>query len=176
MRCTNLAKLKRRSDFLTLQKEGRYVRLRSAGVQFCCVESPEACRKGAGGDAFVLFVGFTASRKVGNAVQRNRAKRRLRAWVAWNLFSLLQSLDFSKAKTRAVSLSRVTWKAFWDKRPSCVNLLGTEACVLAFVFIANKTTPEVSWKDLDQELREAVRRVLEVSSWPKRVRKTTCSL
>ncbi len=34
------------------------------------------------GDEAPLRVGFTASKKVGNAVQRNRAKRRLRAAVA----------------------------------------------------------------------------------------------
>lgn len=34
------------------------------------------------GDGAVVRVGFTASRKVGNAVLRNRAKRRLRAAAA----------------------------------------------------------------------------------------------
>jgi ribonuclease P protein component len=35
-----------------------------------------------GGPAAVLRVGYTASRRVGGAVQRNRAKRRLRAAAA----------------------------------------------------------------------------------------------
>jgi ribonuclease P protein component len=40
----------------------------------------QACRRSA--EAVPLRVGFTASRRVGGAVQRNRARRRLRAAVA----------------------------------------------------------------------------------------------
>jgi ribonuclease P protein component len=40
----------------------------------------QVCRQPA--DAEVLNVGFTATRRVGGAVQRNRARRRLRAAVA----------------------------------------------------------------------------------------------
>lgn len=71
----SLATLKRRADFLRVAAvRGRAVRpglvLQAAG------RSPKD-----DGDSGVR-VGFTASRKVGNAVLRNRAKRRLRAAAA----------------------------------------------------------------------------------------------
>ena len=70
-----------------------------SAVSFCLVETlknrpdflraAQARRQGTGGfllqgrargdDAAVVRVGFTASKKIGNAVARNRAKRRLRA-------------------------------------------------------------------------------------------------
>lgn len=60
--------LKKRADFLRAQKGVRRV-TPSLTLETCRSEGP-------------LRAGFTATRKIGNAVARNRAKRRLRAVAA----------------------------------------------------------------------------------------------
>ena len=71
----SLARLKTRADFLRVAAvRGRAVR---PGLVLQAAGRPAPTD----GDA-VVRVGFTASRKVGNAVLRNRAKRRLRAAAA----------------------------------------------------------------------------------------------
>lgn len=66
-------RIKRRADFLRAQKNRRQV---TPGLTL------ESCRSPAGVPSERCRVGFTASRKVGSAVKRNRAKRRLRAAAA----------------------------------------------------------------------------------------------
>ena len=68
-----LIRLKTRSDFLRVAA-GR-VRAVRAGLVLQAAPQP-------GDGEAVLRVGFTASKRVGNAVARNRAKRRLRAAAA----------------------------------------------------------------------------------------------
>jgi ribonuclease P protein component len=65
-----LSRLKRRREFLAVAGSGE--RAVAPGLIL------QAGRP-AGEQAAALRVGFTASRKVGNAVARNRARRRLRA-------------------------------------------------------------------------------------------------
>ena len=59
-------RLKKRADFLRAQKGIRQVRP-SVTLELCANTEAD------------LRVGFTATRKIGGAVERNRAKRRLRA-------------------------------------------------------------------------------------------------
>jgi ribonuclease P protein component len=67
-------RLKRRADFLRVARGTRF------GTSLLTIEiAPTPASIAA---ANRLRVGFTASKKVGNAVMRNRAKRRLRAAAA----------------------------------------------------------------------------------------------
>jgi ribonuclease P protein component len=67
-----IARLKRRAEFLRVAGKGR--KSVTPGLIL------QALRRPAGGEpGAALRVGFTASRKVGIAVERNRARRRLRA-------------------------------------------------------------------------------------------------
>jgi ribonuclease P protein component len=64
-----------RADFLRVAAAGR--RAVQPGLILQAAARPQSSAVAA-----ALAVGFTASRKVGNAVRRNRAKRRLRAAAA----------------------------------------------------------------------------------------------
>jgi ribonuclease P protein component len=70
-----LDRMKTRADFLRAQKSGWRQSRGLIGLEL--VETPFAARR-----AGALRLGVTASRKVGGAVERNRAKRRLRAAAA----------------------------------------------------------------------------------------------
>ena len=65
-------RLKNRADFL---RAARGIRRSAAALTLELCPTPDA-------DPGRVRIGFTASRKVGNAVARNRAKRRLRAAAA----------------------------------------------------------------------------------------------
>jgi len=70
----NLGRLKVRADFL---RAARGVRRNGRGLTLEVCSTPDTAAK-----PNLARIGFTASRKVGGAVERNRAKRRLRAAAA----------------------------------------------------------------------------------------------
>ena len=72
---SGLVGLKTRADFVRITAKGRRA-VRPGFILQAAVRPAEAENGG------IVRVGFTASRKVGNAVVRNRAKRRLRAVAA----------------------------------------------------------------------------------------------
>ncbi len=77
--CLDVTTLKKRSDFLAAARAKRQV---TPG--FILQAKKRGC------DAPGVRVGYTCSKKVGNAVQRNRAKRRLRAVARARIVALGQ--------------------------------------------------------------------------------------
>lgn len=73
---SGLGRLKRRAEFLRVASAGR--KSVTPGLILQVAPQPDTAASPAD---FTLRVGFTASRKVGIAVERNRARRRLRAAV-----------------------------------------------------------------------------------------------
>ena len=71
----HIATLKKRQDFLRVRAAAR--RWAAPGLVLQAAPAPEAVA-----EEGLVRVGYTASRRIGNAVARNRAKRRLRAAVA----------------------------------------------------------------------------------------------
>jgi ribonuclease P protein component len=87
-----LARLKKRADFLRAQKGVRRV-TPSLTLEACVgpAETTESRTTEGRTTPGGLRVGFTATKKLGNAVTRNRAKRRLRAAAAQVLPGLGQA-------------------------------------------------------------------------------------
>jgi ribonuclease P protein component len=67
--------MKTRADFLNAQRTGVRSGRPGLGLEICLTPKTAAHDN-------AVRVGFTATRKIGNAVTRNRAKRRLRAAAA----------------------------------------------------------------------------------------------
>ncbi|WP_165787523.1 ribonuclease P protein component [Minwuia thermotolerans] len=75
-----IGRLKKRADFLRLSRSR--VRTAAKGLVLQAAPMPAAPTPLDERGRPDMRVGFTASKKVGNAVRRNRAKRRLRALAA----------------------------------------------------------------------------------------------
>ena len=88
-----LSRLKKRADFLRVAKTKVVAKTSTMLIQ--C--SPVLNAAVEAQDQGQWRVGFTASRRVGNAVKRNRAKRRLRALADMHLEKKLFGTDSSLA-------------------------------------------------------------------------------
>jgi ribonuclease P protein component len=75
---SSVGRLKRRADFLRVAAARR--KWAAPGLILQAAAQPEPVSEEIRPEA--IRVGFTASRKVGNAVKRNRARRRLKALAA----------------------------------------------------------------------------------------------
>lgn len=76
-------RLKKRHDFIKLSQQGRRF--------FATAFVLQVLNRGDQSQDAAVRVGFTTSRKVGNAVQRNRARRRLRELARLTLPSVAKS-------------------------------------------------------------------------------------
>lgn len=91
-----IQRIKKRVDFLTVRQKGTHFYASAFIIQ--CMVKTEA--------SSCLRVGFTASKKVGNAVMRNLSKRRLRSLVDGCLkdyFSEDKAFDFVFIANKSLS-------------------------------------------------------------------------
>lgn len=80
-----LRRLRRRPEFLRVRHKGRRWIAPGLVLQACAVRDAGTARTDRPAD---IGFGLTASKKVGNAVERNRARRRLRALATGDLTRL----------------------------------------------------------------------------------------
>jgi len=88
MQRTTLKKLKKRQDFLRVAKEGKKV----VKAAFILVAAQNLFSE----EKQNPRIGYTATKKIGNAVIRNKSKRRLRAVVQKRLDTFIyQNIDYN---------------------------------------------------------------------------------
>ena len=80
-----LRRLRRRPEFLRVRHKGRRWIAPGLVLQACAVRNAGPARTARTEEPADIGFGLTASKKVGNAVERNRARRRLRALAAGDL-------------------------------------------------------------------------------------------
>lgn len=96
-------RLKRRKDFLRIARDGRKAVTQGLVLQARPLDAEE---QSSGEPQAAPRVGFTASRKVGGAVERNRARRRLKA-VVQDVMTECASTDYEYVViARAGTLTR----------------------------------------------------------------------
>ena len=80
-----LKRLTKRSDFLRVQR---------ANVKYVTPNLVVQCASNCSLGDMAARVGFTASKKIGNAVSRNFAKRRMRALISRQSVALVEATDY----------------------------------------------------------------------------------
>jgi ribonuclease P protein component len=141
--------LRQRSDFVCMRDCGTLIRTRTMLLQIARIAAPPAAGK------YPVFVGVTASKKVGGAVVRNFAKRRLRAIFRQELLMRLSGVPADSFRMLArVKLSKRTLELPSD--PVVVG--GSEQFGLSIVLIATRHTVDVPWQALVADFQHALGR------------------
>lgn len=144
-----IEKLKTHPDYSAVFKSGVFCKKKGIIVQFCLVQQ-ESETEPAVDD--VIFVGITASKKVGNAIKRNFAKRRIRAYCREFITDDIKSYLFDKinnSNAKKIKLSKKTINSMTQKND---NFSG-----IALVFIATNKTNQTNWAELCQEITTAIK-------------------
>jgi ribonuclease P protein component len=175
--------LKRRSDFLAVRDHGAFLKCRSFSLQIASVSFDEArCRDHtnstkiihdelgpfiAPAQGSVILVGYTASRKIGGAVVRNRAKRRLRALVAVELRdgALFDSVvvpcttaHSSRCGSSSNPLNQLVYPLQFSKRTQhSMTQLGVRFPSVTIVLIATRRTVDAPWRALREDFNKLMR-------------------
>ncbi|MDR0632600.1 MAG: ribonuclease P protein component [Holosporales bacterium] len=186
--------LRKHADFQGVAKHGVFVRGRCLLLQVCAVDVDRefVCRHAVSGDyhenqeepggseeaQYPIFYGITAGRKVSNAVNRNKVKRRIRVLVREGLRFYVKGHRLGHIERRIFTLSKKTMVGmFPKKRTPCRANCGRffpqlqqtdfeEFCKksdergtvrgLAFVFIATQFTPQTQWNGLREDFQKIV--------------------
>ena len=114
-------RLKRRRDFLRLARSGR--KWAAPGLVLQAQSRPEGLETTQGTDTVSMRIGFTVSRKVGNAVVRNRARRRLKA-AAENIFPAHGKPGFDYVVIGRAATPVRPWAALQDDMVAALKKVG----------------------------------------------------
>jgi ribonuclease P protein component len=114
-------RLKRRRDFLHLARTGR--KWAAPGLVLQAKLRPEGQETIKGTDTASVRIGFTVSRKVGNAVVRNRARRRLKA-AAENIFPARGMPGFDYVVIGRAATPNRPWAALQDDMVAALKKVG----------------------------------------------------
>jgi ribonuclease P protein component len=111
-----LVTLKKRRDFVLSNKYGQKIHNKNFILQEYC--NPNISKQG-------LMFGFTATKRIGNAVKRNRAKRRMRALIS--LFLKENRLLFDETSSYIIvakkSLIKASFLDLRDEMKECLSKL-----------------------------------------------------
>ena len=111
-----LVTLKKRRDFVLLNKHGQKTHNKNFILQEYC--NPNIS------DKAVMF-GFTATKRIGNAVKRNRAKRRMRALISSLLKedNILFKEKYSYVLIAKQSILKASFFEMHNQLKECLNKL-----------------------------------------------------
>jgi ribonuclease P protein component len=114
-------RLKRRRDFLRLARTGR--KWAAHGLVLQAKRRPDDLATDPGTDSAAVRVGFTVSRKVGNSVVRNRARRRLKA-AAENIFPAHGMPGFDYVVIGRAATPKRPWAELQDDMVAALKKVG----------------------------------------------------